>query len=233
MDSSVSPEDEIWFLAHVPSHFNWPLPHTHTHTHKTIPYNTGKTKSSFCGSTHFNWPLPHACARTHHTGKTKSGFCACAVTFQLVSTTYTHTHTHTPYHTIPERQNLVSARVPPHLNRPLPPPPHTHTHTHTPYHTRKTKSGFCACAITFQLATHCHLAPSLVGAGFSSPVQTDPGAHQASYMVGNGSFLGVEQLGCGVGHPPPSSAKVNARVELYLYSTAVPLWHAVRVNFTW
>ena len=197
MDSSVSPEDEIWFLAHVPSHFNWPLPHTHTHTHKTIPYNTGKTKSSFCGSTHFNWPLPHACARTHHTGKTKSGFCACAVTFQLVSTTYTHTH------------------------------------THTPYHTRKTKSGFCACAITFQLATHCHLAPSLVGAGFSSPVQTDPGAHQASYMVGNGSFLGVEQLGCGVGHPPPSSAKVNARVELYLYSTAVPLWHAVRVNFTW
>jgi len=25
MDSSVSPKDEIWFSARVPSHFNWPL----------------------------------------------------------------------------------------------------------------------------------------------------------------------------------------------------------------
>ena len=28
MDSSVSPKDEIWVSARVPSHFNWPLPCT-------------------------------------------------------------------------------------------------------------------------------------------------------------------------------------------------------------
>jgi len=72
-----------------------------------------------------------------------------------------------------------------------------------------------------------------VGAKFSDPVQTYPGAHHASYMMGTGSFPGVERLGHGVGHPPPSSAEVNERVELYPYSTAGPLWHAVRVNFTW
>jgi len=37
-----------------------------------------------------------------------------------------------------------------------------------------------------------------VGARFSSPVQTGPGAHPAFYVMGTGSFLGVKHLGCGV-----------------------------------
>jgi len=31
-------------------------------------------------------------------------------------------------------------------------------------------------------------------------------------------FLGVKRLGRGVDHPPPSSAEVEERIELYLYS---------------
>jgi hypothetical protein len=41
---------------------------------------------------------------------------------------------------------------------------------------------------------------------FSAPVQTNPGAHIASYTMGTSSFPGVKQLGLGVNHPPPSSA---------------------------
>jgi hypothetical protein len=70
-------------------------------------------------------------------------------------------------------------------------------------------------------------------------------------------FLGVKQLGCDinplntelnsichllvllgahlilhisrirVNHPPPSSAEVKERVELFLYSPSVPLWHVI------
>ena len=60
-----------------------------------------------------------------------------------------------------------------------------------------------------------------VGARFSAPVQTDPGADPASYTMGTGSFLGVTWQGRGVDHPPHSSAEVKERVELYLYS---PFW---------
>jgi hypothetical protein len=41
-----------------------------------------------------------------------------------------------------------------------------------------------------------------VGARFSAPVQTGPGAHPASYTVGTGSFPGVKRQECGVDHPP-------------------------------
>jgi hypothetical protein len=38
---------------------------------------------------------------------------------------------------------------------------------------------------------------------FSVPVQTGPGAHSASCIVGSGFlFLGVRQLGHGINHPP-------------------------------
>ena len=63
-----------------------------------------------------------------------------------------------------------------------------------------------------------------VGARFSAPLQTSPGAHPASYAMGTGSFLGVKQPGCGIDHPHPSSAKVKKRVELYLFSSSGPLW---------
>jgi hypothetical protein len=65
------------------------------------------------------------------------------------------------------------------------------------------------------------------GAKFSSPVQTGPGAHPASYTVGTVSFPGVKRPGRGVDHPPTSSAEVKERVELYYYSPYGPLWPVV------
>jgi len=59
---------------------------------------------------------------------------------------------------------------------------------------------------------------------FFAPVQSGPGAHPAFCTVGTGSFPGVKRLGRGVDHPPPSSAEVKERVELYLYSPYGPQW---------
>ena len=58
------------------------------------------------------------------------------------------------------------------------------------------------------------------GARFSAPVQTDPVAHPAFYTMGTGCFQGVKGPGRGVDHPPPYSAEVKERVELYLYSAS-------------
>jgi len=63
-----------------------------------------------------------------------------------------------------------------------------------------------------------------VEARFSAPVQTGPGAHPASYSMGTGSLPGGKRPGRGVDHPPPSSAEVKERVELYLYSPYGPSW---------
>jgi len=63
-----------------------------------------------------------------------------------------------------------------------------------------------------------------VGVRFPTPIQAGFGAHPAFYTVGNGSFPGVKWPGHGIVHPPPSSAKVKERVELYLYSTSGPSW---------
>jgi hypothetical protein len=59
------------------------------------------------------------------------------------------------------------------------------------------------------------------GARFSAPIQTVPGAHPASYTMGIGSRPGVKLLGRGFDHPPPSSAKVTERVELYFYTPSL------------
>jgi hypothetical protein len=56
-----------------------------------------------------------------------------------------------------------------------------------------------------------------VGARLFASVQTGPGAHPASYTMGTGSFPGVKRPGRGADHPPPTSAEVKERVELYLY----------------
>jgi hypothetical protein len=69
------------------------------------------------------------------------------------------------------------------------------------------------------------------GARFSAPVQTGPGANQASYTVGTEAFPEVKRPGLGVYHPPPSNGEVKERVELYFFS----LWACVtcsRVNCT-
>ena len=63
-----------------------------------------------------------------------------------------------------------------------------------------------------------------VEARFSAPVHTGPVAYPASCTVGMGSFPGVKRPGRGVDHPPPSSAKVKDRIELYIYSTSRPSW---------
>ena len=63
----------------------------------------------------------------------------------------------------------------------------------------------------------------LVGARFSTSVQTGPGAHTASYTIGTGSSSGVKRPGRGVDHIP-SSAEVMERVELYLYSHSGHSW---------
>ena len=57
----------------------------------------------------------------------------------------------------------------------------------------------------------------------SALIQTGAGTHPASYIMGR-SFAGVKRPGCGVDHPPPSSAEVKKKVELYLYSPFVPSW---------
>jgi hypothetical protein len=56
------------------------------------------------------------------------------------------------------------------------------------------------------------------GARFSAPVHTGPGALPAYYTMCAGSLPGVKRPGRGVDYPPSSSAEVNERVELYLYS---------------
>jgi hypothetical protein len=54
-----------------------------------------------------------------------------------------------------------------------------------------------------------------VGARFSAPVQTGPGAYPTFYTMGTGSFPSVMRRGRGVDYPPPSIAEVKERVELY------------------
>jgi len=56
-----------------------------------------------------------------------------------------------------------------------------------------------------------------VDARFFALVQSGPGAHSASSTAVTGSFPGLKRPGRGVDHPPPSSAEVKERVELYLF----------------
>ena len=55
-----------------------------------------------------------------------------------------------------------------------------------------------------------------MGARLFAPIQTSPGAHPVSYTMGTGSFPEVKWPGHGNDHPPPSSAEIKERVELYL-----------------
>jgi hypothetical protein len=52
------------------------------------------------------------------------------------------------------------------------------------------------------------------GARFSTPIQTSPEAHPASYTMDTGSFLAVMWTRCGVDHHP----------HLHLYSPSGLLW---------
>ena len=48
-----------------------------------------------------------------------------------------------------------------------------------------------------------------MGARFSPPVQTGPGAHPASYTMGTGLSWGVQRPGRGVDHPPHLASRLK------------------------
>ena len=56
---------------------------------------------------------------------------------------------------------------------------------------------------------------------------TCPGAHPVSYKLGTGSLPGRKRPGRGVDHPPPSSAEVKEREELYIYSPSGTSWRVL------
>jgi len=60
----------------------------------------------------------------------------------------------------------------------------------------------------------------LVGPRFSAPVQTGSGAHPASYTVGTGSFVELNQAGCGVDHPPHRALRLKKEKS---YTSTPPL----------
>jgi hypothetical protein len=72
-----------------------------------------------------------------------------------------------------------------------------------------------------------------VRARFSALVNTGPGAQPVSSTMVTGSFPGgVMRPGRGVDHPPPFSAEVKERIELYFYSPSVPSWCALGGTLT-
>ena len=73
-----------------------------------------------------------------------------------------------------------------------------------------------------------------VGARFSAPVQTGPGAHPASCTMGTGYFggEGVKRPGRGADHPPQSKCRVLERVGLYLCSPSGLSWRVIGRTFT-
>ena len=68
-----------------------------------------------------------------------------------------------------------------------------------------------------------------MGARFSLPV---PRPTQPLIKWVPGIFPGNKRPGRNVSHPPPSSAEVKGRVELYIYSTSGPWCPITGLNFT-
>jgi hypothetical protein len=80
------------------------------------------------------------------------------------------------------------------------------------------------------IVTRC----GLDGPGIESPWggETGQGAQQPSCTMGTGSSPGKGGGGLkwperGVDHPPPLSAEIKERVELYLYCASGPLWPVI------
>jgi len=59
------------------------------------------------------------------------------------------------------------------------------------------------------------------------PVHNTHETHPASYTMGTGYFPGVKRPERVVEHPPPSSAGVKERAELYLYYVFEPSWPVI------
>ena len=89
------------------------------------------------------------------------------------------------------------------------------------------------CNATYVVLTHDALHYRLYGPGikywwgqdFPPPSSLALGPTQPPMQRVPGYFQGAKQPGRGINHSPPSSANVKERVELYLHSTSVPLWH--------
>ena len=62
-----------------------------------------------------------------------------------------------------------------------------------------------------------------VGAKFSTPIQTGPGADPASHTMNSGSFQGKSFRGVAL-TPTQCSAEFKERVELYLLFPSGPSW---------
>ena len=58
------------------------------------------------------------------------------------------------------------------------------------------------------------------GREFAHPSRPAPRSTYSGYQV---SSAGIKRPGCGVEHPPSSSAEIKETVELYLYSPSAPL----------
>ena len=58
----------------------------------------------------------------------------------------------------------------------------------------------------------------------SAYIKSGPGAHPSSYTMGIGFSPGVKRPGRGIDQPPPSSAEVKERRELYFYSLSGSSW---------
>ena len=53
------------------------------------------------------------------------------------------------------------------------------------------------------------------GAKFSAPIQTSPGAHPASSIMGTGSLPGVKRPGRSVDHPPHLTPRLKKEKSFY------------------
>jgi hypothetical protein len=69
-----------------------------------------------------------------------------------------------------------------------------------------------------------------VGRDFPHPSQLGTGVHTASCTTGAVLLPGIKRPRRGVSHPPTSSTEVKERVQLYIYSPAVPSWHIIETT---
>ena len=67
---------------------------------------------------------------------------------------------------------------------------------------------------------------------FPHPLRPALGANQPPMQWVPGLYRGVKRPGRGIDHPPPNSADVKERVELYLFSTSGPSCPVIEWTFT-
>jgi len=70
------------------------------------------------------------------------------------------------------------------------------------------------------------------GESFRTCPDLSPGPNQPTTWWVLGLSRRQRRPGCD-DHPPPSSAEVEGRVKLYIYSPSGPLWPVLRWTFMW